>query len=985
MKVACKNKPASTARASRGAGQEPEAPSQKSGKELPDVGRADAYEVLRNASPLPAQRPSSPARARHVGPLALGRAPAGVSHYAKDAPWPSVRGPDPANSGCQHALLAGPFTVHPEAPSAPVHFPTGGGIFSTPVIGKKAGEYRERIYVGSGDKHFYAFDPFSGKEVARFRTEECIDSAAALHEDGGIFVPSCDGSIYKLDEDLKGVARYSALERRPGFSASSIYWNEGNAVVSPNNHVVAGNDDFYLYGFDPQNLERRWANTTGLNVWSAPCFDPKGNGYGASCDATVFRFDPENGRFKWRTRTSNVIAASPTYTNGKVLIGNFSGDLVRLDAESGKIEKTYRTGGAIYGSAAVAPDGTAFVGAADGRVHWVDADLEPIATFYTGDVLRASASIGPDPENKAPYLVYVGSGNGHIYALEPDAATRALRRRWSYDTTSGTKSPDYININASIALGEHGLATASASGDVIYVPYHAYLSDPPLPGFSREPTDGYPTAGDFVQWLTPGGAVQGAPIPASPVAAAEVAAAEARTSVATRAVSPGDTISLRILVRKDGESETASFDPSSLQVEVDPPFAREVQLQPGGDVVSILPSQLLAPGARHEVRVSGEVDTPEGKRPVSAAVAVEVARPAGKTPALADLLGKEFSVSQVSVHDPSIVPSFDQIGLASQKFDFRIVDVDPKSGKFSAWGVLRFGVNDAGQVVGVTNARTESFAFRGEYKDGEFIMEAERPWFEITAWPMALDRLRLSGRIFEAGEGTQVSGGSLYAELQLPSLGRTLLDCLRLRPPRQIRATMTALSGGHAKPEVSEAPHRFSPTYLGSVATQVARSVPFARQLLGGDMARAWGAVDDAGQFRGLGTYRLEVPVADDDRKLALEVPPVSLRVRGGRIGAEVQLPPGTEPHEAPLGIMLFDRETKAPVPADYNTALTRKFDARTGKASVELSLANKDTFLDGAQQAALFDPARIAVVVLLGTQPVATVGLDAVAAAAGL
>jgi len=45
----------------------------------------------------------------------------------------------------------------------------------------------------------------------------------------------------------------------------------------------------------------------------------------------------------------------------------------------------------------------------------------------------SSAALGPDPENPGGnnYLIYVGTGNGEVLALQPDGA-----RRWSFDIST---------------------------------------------------------------------------------------------------------------------------------------------------------------------------------------------------------------------------------------------------------------------------------------------------------------------------------------------------------------------------------------------------------------------------------------------------------------------------------------------------------------------------------------------------------------------
>ena len=153
-------------------------------------------------------------------------------------PWPSMRG------GFGNL---GRARVSPEPRGWPVRsFPTGGPVFSTPVIGAD-----EQIYVGSADRCFYRLDPASGQVVWRVETDELIDSAACIGPDGSVWVPGGDGRIYGFDAEGKEVWRYDRMLDRTRVTPSTIYWWEANVVLGPNGWLYAGNDDFYLYAIDP--------------------------------------------------------------------------------------------------------------------------------------------------------------------------------------------------------------------------------------------------------------------------------------------------------------------------------------------------------------------------------------------------------------------------------------------------------------------------------------------------------------------------------------------------------------------------------------------------------------------------------------------------------------------------------------------------------------------------------------------------------------
>ena len=85
----------------------------------------------------------------------------------------------------------------------------------------------------------------------------------------------------------------------------------------------------------------------------------------------------------------------------------------------------------------------------------------------TGDPIRSSPAIGRTPRGGGE-IVYFGSANGKLYALNSDDGTR----RWSCDATPrGRVLSDRDDLNASPALGRRGVYIAGEHGHLIHVPY----------------------------------------------------------------------------------------------------------------------------------------------------------------------------------------------------------------------------------------------------------------------------------------------------------------------------------------------------------------------------------------------------------------------------------------------------------------------------------------------------------------------------------
>jgi outer membrane protein assembly factor BamB len=131
----------------------------------------------------------------------------------------------------------------------------------------------------------------------------------------------------------------------------------------------------------------------------------------------------------WRQQTDGPVRSGAAISDGTLYIGSDTGTVYAFDAASGRPAGTFPVGSAVSG-VTVAVE-TLFVGSADGKVH----------AFKTGNLgyawtsQAAGAAIAGAPV-WGGNLVFAGSDDHYVYALDPRTGQRKWRTR-----TGGTAMP----------------------------------------------------------------------------------------------------------------------------------------------------------------------------------------------------------------------------------------------------------------------------------------------------------------------------------------------------------------------------------------------------------------------------------------------------------------------------------------------------------------------------------------------------------------
>jgi outer membrane protein assembly factor BamB len=470
----------------------------------------------------------------------------------------------------------------------PWSFATGRGLFITPVV---AGD--GAVYFGSADGNFYALN-HGGSLRWKLTTGNIIDAAAAL--DGSqrtVTIGSADEHLYHLSTDPVTLPRsrrviWSYRARLRPATGQLVNWWEGDIAYGPDGNIYAGNTGGRIYSFTPQG-RLRWTFAAGNSVWTMPSFGPGGTGFWGSVDLSIYGIESD-GRKRWSTSTLGFVVSSPAIgSDGTVYVGSFDSHLYALDAATGRVKWTFGTEDHIYSSPALGQDASGhtsriYIASTDGSVYALTPAGKLLWSYDTGEAIRSSPVLGPGPPGSQHDILYVGSSDGALYALDASSG----RRRWSFRTVSADPVlRDRHQLNSSPGLGRTGVYIGSEDGHLWYVPYD-YCLHRRDSRCRTNPGQPYPPNMTRVFPVTAGG-----------------------TTVARGTEGPvprSAEITARLMVRAGGRTVYAAMVPNGSAaslVHTRPRFSFDAQLSGDGRYIMITPRSFLAPDTTYRVTLSG--------------------------------------------------------------------------------------------------------------------------------------------------------------------------------------------------------------------------------------------------------------------------------------------------------------------------------------------------------------------------------------------
>jgi outer membrane protein assembly factor BamB len=176
-----------------------------------------------------------------------------------------------------------------------------------------------------------------------------------------------------------------------------------------------------------------WKRDLGAHLESSPLIVGK-TLYIGTDSSQVLAIDTANGHQIWEYKAGASIKASPSFHEGRIYVGNYQSGMLALSAKNGKLlwqtnTSTQAPGGrgGFYSSPAIA-FGHVYAARDDGTVFAFDRKTGKIAwSFPTGGAVYGSPALAKVPGT--PPTVYIGSENGTLFAL----SARNGEKRWSQD------------------------------------------------------------------------------------------------------------------------------------------------------------------------------------------------------------------------------------------------------------------------------------------------------------------------------------------------------------------------------------------------------------------------------------------------------------------------------------------------------------------------------------------------------------------------
>lgn len=324
--------------------------------------------------------------------------------------WPQFHG-DQAQCG----FVSGDL---PDQLSLVWRFKAGDEIKSSPAI---AGG---RVYIGSWDKHAYALDLKTGKQIWSTILDDMIEASPTI-VDNVVYIGTLAGTLYALDAG----------------SGSSLWtFSTGGKLVGGANwfrdsedrlRILIGSYDSILYCIDARTGKSVWTYGTGNYINGSPAVNGEYCVFGG-CDAVIHVLSLADGAKAGEIDTGAYIAGSAAIGGKHVYVGNYYGELLKASLTEGKVLWRYAIDNGSFISSPAVTDEVVVIGGEDMRVHCVDNHTGKARWTYTSlGAVNSSAVIAGDK-------VLVGSDDGRLYLLHL-ADGKLL---WSYEIgRSITSSP----------------------------------------------------------------------------------------------------------------------------------------------------------------------------------------------------------------------------------------------------------------------------------------------------------------------------------------------------------------------------------------------------------------------------------------------------------------------------------------------------------------------------------------------------------------
>jgi outer membrane protein assembly factor BamB len=317
------------------------------------------------------------------------------------------------------------------------------------------------LYAGLADGKLTALDPKGAQVVWQFPESERL---------GGFYGPPVlagEQVIFAASDVAGRTSKAYSVNVKTGQGGQVLVDSQERIIGAPTVYgdtVYVASADHNVYVRDLQSGATRVLFTADGPIWGSVVRDGD-RLYLASMDHSVYALDLE-GRELWRFQAAAAIPGTPAVVDGRVYVGDLSGAVYALDADTGTEAwpAPFKAENWVWGQPVVVGD-TLYAPSLDGTVYALDVQTgAPKPEWH----IRAEGAVCAGP-TLAGDTLYVASESGHLYAVD----VNTHQPKWApYKTDGQLLTPPVVVDNTVYVTTSNGkvyqVDAATGNGRQIY-------------------------------------------------------------------------------------------------------------------------------------------------------------------------------------------------------------------------------------------------------------------------------------------------------------------------------------------------------------------------------------------------------------------------------------------------------------------------------------------------------------------------------------
>jgi outer membrane protein assembly factor BamB len=272
--------------------------------------------------------------------------------------------------------------------------------------------FENRIYVGNVDNYLRCVDAATGRVLWKLDTGADLDSSPCVVE-GRLYIAGESGFARSVDPRTGRELWKTFLGGIGTGTLKGSNGSETSPAVDAGQYFAATYDGF-LHCLDLKTGSPLWKAKTGDDTDASPVIEGDFVYVAAEDKAPyLYCFDRDSGREVWRySGCRKGYWSTPAVVGGRVYIGGNDGFLHCLDARTGKLVWATKCGPAIWSSPCVVDDRVVF-GSCDGWLYMLEAKSgREVFRYNMGGRCISTPCI-------VDGYIWIGTATGHFFCFGP--------------------------------------------------------------------------------------------------------------------------------------------------------------------------------------------------------------------------------------------------------------------------------------------------------------------------------------------------------------------------------------------------------------------------------------------------------------------------------------------------------------------------------------------------------------------------------------